>query len=66
MEYRPPIYKSNMKYINYKFDNTTGVETLGHAETTPEAEYLLNEYQISDKFGNYWISNKPCKNYNLV
>tara|TARA_R110000787_G_scaffold1629_2_gene6972 strand:- start:11 stop:178 length:168 start_codon:yes stop_codon:yes gene_type:complete len=55
-----------MKYINYKFDNTTGIETLENAETMSEAKYLLNEYQISDKFGNYWISNKPCKNYNRI
>ena len=50
-----------MKYINYKFDDNIGIETIDQAKTMSEAKYLLNEYQISDKFGNYWISQRSCK-----
>lgn len=52
-----------MKYINYKFNNELGTETLDSAETLREANYLLREYEISDPFGNYWISNRADKNY---
>lgn len=51
-----------MHYINYRYSSDTGNETIDHAETMQEAIKLLNEYQISDKFGNYWISSRKCKN----
>ena len=52
-----------MKYINYKFNNELGTETLDSAKTLTEANILLREYEMSDPFGNYWISNRACKNY---
>jgi len=50
-----------MKYINYKFDNTIGTETIDQAKTMKEAKYLLSEYRMGDTFGNYWISQRACK-----
>lgn len=48
-----------MIYINYRFNNEN--ETIEECETLQDAEYLLNEYQISDRRGEYWISRKRCK-----
>lgn len=50
-----------MKYINYKFNNEN--ETIDECKTQIEAIRLLHEYQLSDPFGDYWISNRKCKNY---
>ena len=51
-----------MIYINYKF-SSFGNETIDSAETPDEANRLLKNYQTTDKFGDYWLSNKPCKNF---
>ena len=48
-----------MKYINYKFNGEN--ETLEECQTEDEARFLLQEYQISDPFGEYWISSRKCK-----
>ena len=50
-----------MPYINYKFNNAIGTETIDETETYKEAKYLVSEYRLSDPHGNYWISQKPCK-----
>tara|TARA_R110000824_G_scaffold373808_1_gene564240 strand:+ start:96 stop:281 length:186 start_codon:yes stop_codon:yes gene_type:complete len=50
-----------MNYINYKFSSSLGTETIDETETRKEAKYLVSEYQSSDPYGNYWISQKPCK-----
>jgi hypothetical protein len=52
-----------MFYINYKFNNETGNETLDEALDIGEARKLLSEYNMSDPYGDYWISNKSCKNW---
>lgn len=52
-----------MKYINYKFNNELGTETVDSVETLREANILLREYKMSDAFGDYWISNRACKDY---
>ena len=50
-----------MNYINYKFSSSLGTETIDETETRKEAKYLVSEYQLSDPYGNYWISQRPCK-----
>ena len=50
-----------MPYINYKFSDAIGTETIDETETRKEAKYLVSEYRYSDPSGNYWISQKPCK-----
>ena len=50
-----------MKYINYKFNNEN--ETIDECNTHREAIMLLQEYQLSDPYGDYWISSRKCKNY---
>ena len=52
-----------MFYINYKFNNTTGNETLDEAKTINKARRLLSEYNVADPYGDYWISDKCCKNW---
>ncbi len=47
------------RYINFKYDNEP-TETIDEAKDLTEANYLLNEYQMSGE-GRYWISNKPTK-----
>lgn len=48
-------------FINYKFSNYTGIETIDEANNHKEAKQLLKEYELSDRFGNYWISQRQCK-----
>jgi adenylosuccinate lyase len=48
-------------YINYKFNNYTGTETIDEANGHKEAKRLLKEYELSDRFGNYWISQRKCR-----
>ena len=50
-----------MNYINYKFSNAIGTETIDETEVYKEAKFLVSEYQKADPYGNYWISQKPCK-----
>ena len=61
-----PATSTNYKkmfYINYKFNNTTGNETLDEAKTINEARRLLSEYNVADPYGDYWISDRCCKNW---
>ena len=51
-----------MIYINYKFNGEN--ETIDSAEAHREALYLLREYEISDPYGEYWISKKKCNEKN--
>tara|TARA_B100001250_G_C19733894_1_gene759848 strand:- start:445 stop:600 length:156 start_codon:yes stop_codon:yes gene_type:complete len=48
-----------MNYINYRFNNEN--ETVDSADTYKEALCLLTEYEISDPYGEYWISKRKCK-----
>tara|TARA_R110000803_G_scaffold46363_1_gene97331 strand:+ start:302 stop:472 length:171 start_codon:yes stop_codon:yes gene_type:complete len=48
-------------FINYKFSNYTGTETIDKADNNKEAKHLLKEYKLSDRFGNYWVSQRECK-----
>jgi len=53
--------KQRKYYINYKFSNYTGTETIDEATNDKEAKQLLKEYELSDRFGDYWISQRSCK-----
>ena len=55
-----------MNYINYKFSNAIGTETIDETETYKNAKYLVSEYQLSDPYGNYWISQRPCKSWTQI
>ena len=50
-----------MNYINYKFSNAIGTETIEETEVYKEAKFLVSEYRRGDPYVNYWISQKPCK-----
>ena len=49
-----------MRYINFKYGNQD-IETIEECETFKEAKYLLKEYQLSDRTGNYWISQRKVQ-----
>ena len=55
-----------MNYINYKFSSSLGTETIDETETYKNAKYLVSEYQLSDPYGNYWISQRPCKSWTQI
>ena len=48
-------------FINYKYSNYTGIETIDKANNNKEAKQLLKEYKLSDRFGSYWLSQRECK-----
>ena len=48
-------------YIQYK--GGEGLETIDEADTRKEARAMLREYQMSDKGGHFYLSNKPCKEW---
>ena len=50
-----------MKYINYKYNGEN--ETIDECDKFRDAKYLLSEYQMSDPYGEYWISSRKCKNW---
>jgi len=51
-----------MNYIQRKGDNQ--LETVDQFETRKEARAMLTEYQISDRSAEYYISQRPCKDWN--
>ena len=64
-EYEEEIKEQRKYFINYKFSNYTGTETIDEASNRKEAIYLLKEYELSDRFGNYWISQRKCKQLDI-
>ncbi len=50
-----------MIYINYKFNGEN--ETIEECNDKGEANFLLQEYNLSDPYGEYWISSRKCKTY---
>ena len=50
-----------MKYIQRKGNRY--LETVDEFETAKEARAMLKEYRISDPYANYYISQRPCKDY---
>jgi|TARA_R110000851_G_scaffold169094_1_gene315244 hypothetical protein len=53
--------KNSNYYINYKYSNSTGTETVDETKSFKNAKYLINEYRLSDSVGKYWISQRACK-----
>ena len=50
-----------MKYIQRKGDGY--LETVDAFETYKEARTMLVEYQLSDRYADYYISSRACKNW---
>ena len=50
-----------MKYIQRKDNN--GIETVDEFETMKEARKMVKEYSISDYSADYYISQRPCKDW---
>lgn len=50
-----------MVYINVKYNNT--VETVDEFTTRKEALKMVKEYNLSDRYSNYYISNRSTKEW---
>lgn len=53
-----------MIYIQRKDSN--GLETVDEFETRKEAREMLKEYQLSDRYGHYYLSSRCCKAWRAV
>jgi len=53
-----------MIYINRK-DDYKNFETVDEFEFRKEAIKMLKEYRLSDKSAYYYMSQRPCKNWQL-
>lgn len=51
-----------MVYVQRK--EGKNLETVDCFDTRKEAKTMLLEYRISDSAGFYYLSQKPCKNWN--
>ena len=54
-----------MIYINRK-DDYKNFETVDEFEFRKEAIKMLKEYRLSDKSAYYYISQKPCRDWQIV
>ena len=52
-----------MKYIQRKCSFTKQLETVDQFETYKEAREMLQEYRLSDNQGEYYISQRACKDW---
>lgn len=55
------------KYIQRKDSN--GIETVDEfpyntRDERKECKRVLSEYQIADPYGSYYLSQRPCKDWN--
>lgn len=50
-----------MTYIQRKGDGY--LETVDQFETRKEARVMLSEYQMSDPYAHYYLSQRPCKDW---
>ena len=53
-----------MTYIQRKDEH--GLETVDQFETRKEARAMLEEYQLSDAYGRYYLSSRACKHWHNV
>lgn len=53
-----------MRYIQRKCAFTKQLETVDQFETRKEAREMLKEYRLSDNQGEYYISQRACKDWN--
>ena len=51
-----------MKYIQRK-DSYGNTETVDEFESRKEAIKMLKEYRLSDKSAYFYVSQKPCKDW---
>lgn len=51
-----------MRYIQRK--DGRDLETVDEAETMKDARYLVGEYSLADPYANYYISSRPCRDWN--
>tara|TARA_R100001129_G_scaffold35626_1_gene24263 strand:- start:2 stop:181 length:180 start_codon:yes stop_codon:yes gene_type:complete len=51
-----------MKYIQRK-DYDGNLETVDEFESRKEAVNMLKEYRLGDKSAYYYISQKPCRDW---
>ena len=51
-----------MKYIQRK-DNYGNLETVDDSDSRKEAKNMLKEYRLSDQSAYYYISQKPCRDW---
>jgi len=50
-----------MPYINRRGDGY--LETVDEFDTYKEAKAMLKEYRMSDRHGEFWISQRACKGW---
>lgn len=50
-----------MKYIQRK--DQFRLETVDQFDNIKEAVKMVREYRISDPYANYYISQRPCKDW---
>lgn len=50
-----------MKYIQRK--DQYGLETVDEFNSYREARTMLTEYRMSDPYAEYYISQRPCKDW---
>ena len=50
-----------MKYIQRK--DQYGLETVDQFDTRVEAQEMLEDYKLSDHSAEYYISQRPCKDW---
>ncbi len=53
-----------MRYIQRKCSFTKQLETVDQFETYKEAREMLKEYRMGDNQGEYYISQRACKEWN--
>ena len=54
-----------MKYIQRK-DSYGNFETVDKFESRKEAINMLKEYRLSDQSAYYYVSQKPCRNWQEI
>lgn len=53
-----------MRYIQRKDNQFNTLETIDQFETFKEARNMLKEYKTADPSTHYYISQRPCKEWN--
>ena len=53
-----------MKYIQRKDYQFNQLETVDEFETRKEAIAMIAEYRLSDPSASFYLSSRPCKDWN--
>jgi hypothetical protein len=51
------------RYIQRKDLQFNTLETVDEFETFREAQAMLIEYRLADPYANYYMSQRPCKDW---